>query len=96
VPFAALREERNALGAARGARTLSWLHLNVCGVFVVSAGWLARAERLLADAADGGAEYGWIELMSAERARQGTLVHGRRAAAGRRALTQRRSRPFVG
>jgi DNA-binding NarL/FixJ family response regulator len=65
--FAAFKREDDYLGAARAARLLSWLHLNLHGDWAVSGGWLARAERLLESADEGGVERGWVELMRATR-----------------------------
>src|ERR687898_1312183 len=48
--FTAYMREGDALSAARAARILSWLHLNVHGDFAVAGGWLARAEALLGEA----------------------------------------------
>lgn len=63
--FAAYKEEGDPLSAARAARILSWLHLNVYGDFAVAGGWLARAERLLEHVEGEGPEHGWVELMGA-------------------------------
>jgi DNA-binding NarL/FixJ family response regulator len=65
--FAAYREEGDLLGAARSARIVSWLTLNVFSDFAVAAGWLARAERLLEEAGGPDAERGWIALARATR-----------------------------
>jgi DNA-binding NarL/FixJ family response regulator len=65
--FAAYREEHDDLGAARAARILAWLQINVHGDWAVSQGWLARAERLLDAASDHTVEHGWRELMQAIR-----------------------------
>lgn len=57
---------------ARAARIALWLareHAAVWGNDAVAGGWLARADRLLADVAPGG-ERGWLELARAERARR--------------------------
>jgi DNA-binding NarL/FixJ family response regulator len=64
---AAYRAEGDALGAARTARILSWLYVNVYGDFAVAGGWLARAQELLGRAGEGSAERGWAELARAER-----------------------------
>jgi DNA-binding CsgD family transcriptional regulator len=89
--FAAYKDERDALSAARSARILSWLHVNVYGDFAVAGGWLARAERLLEEADDDGAEQGWVELTHAtrephgegrERRLRAALELGRRAGDG--------------
>ena len=65
--FAAYRAEGDALSCARMARLLSWQHVNVYGDFAVAGGWLARAQGLLEQAADGAAERGWVELLHAAR-----------------------------
>jgi hypothetical protein len=65
--FAAYREEGDSLAAARTARILSWLQLNVFGDFAVAGGWLARAERLLEATGETVPERGWVELMHATR-----------------------------
>lgn len=98
--FLAYKEEADALGAARTARTLAWLHLNVYGDFAMAAGWLARAEELLGQAGEQGAERGWLELVHAarephgeerERRLRAALDLGRRAqVAGRPARAPRR------
>ena len=63
--FAAYKAADDALGAARAARILSWLHGNVYGDWAVSSGWLARAERLLEREGEDSAEHGWVEIMRA-------------------------------
>ena len=63
--FAAYKDEGDPLSAARTARILPWLHLNVYGAFAVAGGWLTRAERLLEHVEGEGAEHGWVELMRA-------------------------------
>lgn len=65
--FAAFKAGGDAVGAARAARILSWLHLNVHGDWAVCNGWLARATSLLSLAGDEGLEKGWLELMHATR-----------------------------
>jgi DNA-binding NarL/FixJ family response regulator len=65
--FSAYGAELDALGAARAARILSWLHLNVNGDFAVAGGWLARAEELLEGVGGDTAEHGWVELARATR-----------------------------
>jgi DNA-binding CsgD family transcriptional regulator len=65
--FTAFRDEGDALAAARAARILSWLYVNVFRDFAVAAGWLAQAEELLEQAGEDGAERGWIELLHATR-----------------------------
>ena len=79
--FGAYKEEGDALSAARAARILSWLHVNVYGDFAVAAGWLARAEELLGQTGEESAERGWVELMHAAREPHGTGRVGRLAAA---------------
>jgi tetratricopeptide (TPR) repeat protein len=64
---AAYRAEGAAGRAARAARIASWLHVNLHGDFAVAAGWLARAERLLEESGEQGAERGWVELVRASR-----------------------------
>jgi DNA-binding NarL/FixJ family response regulator len=56
---------------ARAARVALWLsreYALVWGNEAAAGGWLARAERLLADVASG-AEQGWLDLARSERAR---------------------------
>ena len=65
APFAAYQEEGDPLSAARAARILAWLYINVFGDFAVAAGWLARAGELLDDAGEEGIERGWVELTHA-------------------------------
>jgi DNA-binding CsgD family transcriptional regulator len=63
---------RRAGELARAARIALWLsreHALVWGNEAAASGWLARAERLLADAAPG-AERGWLDLARSERARK--------------------------
>jgi tetratricopeptide (TPR) repeat protein len=64
--FVAFKEEDDLLGAARAARLLSWVHLNVYGDWAVAGGWLARAEKLLELAGEAGAERGWVELVQCD------------------------------
>lgn len=59
--YAAHREAADRAGAVRVARTLGYVHLVIVGDRAVSGGWLARAQTLLADAADS-AEAGWVSL----------------------------------
>ena len=61
----AYREEGDSLGAARAARILAWLHLNLYGDWALAGGWLARAERLLEHAEQGTLERGWVEVVRA-------------------------------
>lgn len=85
--FTAYMREGDALSAARAARILSWLHVNVHGDFAVAGGWLARAEALLEQADEDSVERGWVELTHAtrepreegrERRLREALGHGRR------------------
>ena len=80
--FGAYRRERQPLDAARAARMLAWLHLNISGEWAVANGWLARGETLLASAPADTAEHAWAALFR-------TMVvedHGRREAGFRDAL----------
>jgi DNA-binding CsgD family transcriptional regulator len=86
--FAAYQEEGDPLGAARAARILAWLYINVFGDFAVAGGWLARADGLLDDVDEEGVERGWIELTHATREPYTESRVGRLATAldiGRRA-----------
>jgi tetratricopeptide (TPR) repeat protein len=86
--FAAYQEEGDPLGAARAARILAWLYINVFGDFAVAAGWLARADGLLDDAGEEGVERGWVELTRATKEPYSESRVGRLATAldiGRRA-----------
>ena len=65
--FLAYQGEGDGLGAARAARLLAWLHVNVYGDFAVAGGWLARAEEVLGEADDDIPERGWLELARAAR-----------------------------
>jgi DNA-binding CsgD family transcriptional regulator len=65
--FAAYRDEGPALDAARVARIIAWVRINVYGDFAVAGGWLARAESLLEERSDQPAERGWIALIRAAR-----------------------------
>ncbi len=65
--FAAYASEGDSLSAARSARLLSWLFVNVLGDFAVAGGWLARADGLLGEAPEEGVERGWVELTRATR-----------------------------
>jgi DNA-binding CsgD family transcriptional regulator len=65
--FAAYRDEGDAIGAARAARILFWMNGQLYGNWAVADGWLARAERLLAEAGENTLEHGWIEFMHANR-----------------------------
>ncbi len=59
--YAAYRKVGDQLGAIRVARTLAGMYLAIVGDRAVSGGWLARAQTLLAGAADS-AEAGWVAL----------------------------------
>jgi DNA-binding CsgD family transcriptional regulator len=86
--FAAYQDEGDPLSAARAARILAWLYINVFGDFVVAGGWLARADGLLDDAGEEGVERGWVELTHATREPYTESRVGRLATAldiGRRA-----------
>jgi ATP/maltotriose-dependent transcriptional regulator MalT len=63
--LAAYRDEGDALSAARTARVLAWLHLNLYGDWALAGGWLARAERLLEGAGKDTVERGWAEVVHA-------------------------------
>jgi len=68
---------------ARAARIALWLsreYALVWGNDAAANGWLARAERLLADVAPG-AEQGWLDLARSERAREPSESARRAAAA---------------
>src|SRR5262245_34179897 len=67
--YAGFRREGQLAQAARIALWLSREYALVWGNDAAANGWLARAERLLADVAPG-AEQGWLELARAERARE--------------------------
>jgi DNA-binding CsgD family transcriptional regulator len=79
--FAAYASDDDSLSAARTARLLSWLFVNVLGDFAVAGGWLARAEALLGDADDEGVERGWVELTRATREPHGESRVGQLATA---------------
>jgi tetratricopeptide (TPR) repeat protein len=59
--YAAYRTVGDQLGAIRVARTLAGTYFAILGDRAVSNGWLARAQTLLAGAADS-AEAGWVAL----------------------------------
>lgn len=63
--LAAYKQEGDALSAARAARVLAWLHLNLYGDWALAGGWLARAERLLEGAGKDTVERGWAEVVHA-------------------------------
>lgn len=79
--FVAYKGDADALSAARAARMLSWLHVNVYGDFAVAGGWLARAEELLEPAGEDSAEHGWVELARASREPHGDGREQRQRAA---------------
>jgi ATP/maltotriose-dependent transcriptional regulator MalT len=85
--LAAYREEDDALSAARAARVLAWLHLNLYGDLALAGGWLSRAERLLEQADEDTVERGWADVVHAilepygesrERRLEAALELGRR------------------
>lgn len=57
------RGEGNAIGAARAARLLAWIHGNVIGDWAVQQGWIGRARTVLQSAAEETAEHGWLTLI---------------------------------
>jgi DNA-binding NarL/FixJ family response regulator len=59
--YAAHRDADDAVGAVRVARTLSCMHLVIAGDRAVAAGWLARAQTLLAGV-DDSSERGGVAL----------------------------------
>jgi DNA-binding NarL/FixJ family response regulator len=59
--YAAYRDGRDDVGAVRVARTLAFMHLSIHGDAAVGSGWMARAQTLLADAAES-SEGGWVAL----------------------------------
>ena len=59
--YAAHRESRDAVGAVRVARTLACMYGTIVGDGAVMAGWMARAQTLLADAIES-PERGWVAL----------------------------------
>src|SRR5215218_10081050 len=67
--YSGFRRDRQLARAARIALWLSREYALVWGNEAASNGWLARAERLLADVAPG-AERGWLDLARSERARE--------------------------
>lgn len=77
--YAGFRREGQLARAARIALWLSREYGLVWGKEAAARGWLARAERLLADVAPG-AEQGWLDLARAERTRE--LDESARLAAG--------------
>jgi len=76
--YSGFRREGELARAARIALWLSREYALVWGNEAAANGWLARAERLLADVAPD-AERGWLELARAERARE-PAASGRMAA----------------
>jgi DNA-binding NarL/FixJ family response regulator len=75
--YAAYREESDAVGAVRMARTLAGMHGQINGDAALMNGWLGRARTLLALTPDS-AEAGWVALntamFEAERPRRNTLL----------------------
>jgi DNA-binding CsgD family transcriptional regulator len=63
--LAAYNDEGDALCAARTARVLAWMHVNLYGDWALAGGWLSRAERLLEGAAEQTVERGWVEVVRA-------------------------------
>ncbi|MGH2992633.1 MAG: tetratricopeptide repeat protein, partial [Solirubrobacterales bacterium] len=63
--LAAYREGGDPLGAARIARILAWMHVNLYGDWALAGGWLGRAERLLEGADAQTVEGGWVEVVRA-------------------------------
>ena len=63
--FTAYRQEGNALGAARCARMLYWLHSNMYGNAAVANGWAARACSVLTESGQAGSIPGWTMLLRA-------------------------------
>ena len=61
APTPPIGEAGDHVGAVRVARTLAYMHLMILGDGAVGRGWLARAQTLLADAADS-PEAGWVAL----------------------------------
>jgi DNA-binding CsgD family transcriptional regulator/tetratricopeptide (TPR) repeat protein len=59
--YAAYRSVGDQLGAIRVARTVAGMHSSILGQFAVSAGWLSRAQTLLATVGDT-SERGWVAL----------------------------------
>lgn len=84
--FAAYRRERRLLDAARAARMLAWLHLNISGEWAVANGWIARGETVLAAAPADTAEHGWATLFRTMAVED----HARREAGFREALASGR------
>ena len=84
--YAAHRDADDAVGAVRVARTLSCMHLVIAGDRAVAAGWLARAQTLLAGV-DDSSERGWVALnigmFEGDRARKEEHFHEALAVARR-------------
>src|SRR5712691_4074068 len=78
--YSGFRREGQLARAARIALWLSREYALVWGNEAAANGWLARAERLLADVAPA-AEQGWLELARAERAHDPVSSGGSAAAA---------------
>lgn len=79
--FVAFKAEGDAASAARAARLLAWLHVNVYGDFAVAGGWLARTVELLEQADAHSVEHGWVEVMRATREPHGEVRERRLRAA---------------
>jgi hypothetical protein len=62
--YRAYLAEGNALGAARAARALAWMHANLHGDWAVASGWTARVRSFLEEAGPDSAEHGWVEVLS--------------------------------
>lgn len=61
--YVAYRREGDAMGAARVARMLAWLHGTLYGDWAVGNGWLGRAQGFLEEAGENSCEHGWVELI---------------------------------
>ena len=59
--YAAYRQTGDHVGAVRAARTVGYMYGTVYGDWAVAGGWIARAQTLLAAAADS-SERGWVAL----------------------------------
>jgi DNA-binding CsgD family transcriptional regulator len=85
--YAAYRAGGDGVAAVRMARTLGGMHGTIRGDLAVSAGWVARAQRLLTSTPDAG-EAGWVALtqgmFEGDRARKEDLF-GAALAAGQAA-----------
>lgn len=82
--YTAHRQSADHVGAIRVARTLACMYGMVLGDPAVSSGWIARAQTLLAGAADT-PERGWVALnlgmFDGDRARKEEYFHEALAAA---------------